>query len=269
MPFTPSSQSSLLVSPLAHSSTRSTTLTFFVSWYAHGLGPAASPGRVLARYCATRVLEHGCGRRCTGQTRTFLEKSLWRGRRIGAPCWINNLGHKATCSFDGQLIWRSSGQRPDRFSGSRRGARRIKILVFSTIALERAHACKIPPHPPRSLSHYWLPYICSSRCCLLHREKKQSGADHHKRSGDQSNQQLAILSSQDGTMVRGRPRTSMTLLCLAFMAVTLLNQDVQARKLLGTAPQEKQSHGTTTTSVSSLNPPGYSAKTLSEIAHNS
>jgi hypothetical protein len=104
---------------------------------------------------------------------------------------------------------------------------------------------------------------------LLHREKKQSGADHHKRSGDQSNQQLAILSSQDGTMVRGRPRTSMTLLCLAFMAVTLLNQDVQARKLLGTAPQEKQSHGTATTSVSSLNPPGYSAKTLSEIAHNS
>jgi hypothetical protein len=57
-----------------------------VTWYAHGLGPAASPGRVLARYCTTRVLlEHGCGR-CTGQTRTFLEESLWRGRRIRAPC---------------------------------------------------------------------------------------------------------------------------------------------------------------------------------------
>jgi hypothetical protein len=94
----------------------------------------------------------------------------------------------------------------------------------------------------------------------------QSEADHHKRSGDQ---QLTVLSLQDGTMGRGRPRTAMTLLCLVFMAVMLLNQDVEARKLLGTASQEKQSHGTTTASVSSLNPSGYSAKTLSEIAHNS
>ncbi|KAK3134150.1 hypothetical protein QOZ80_6AG0545590 [Eleusine coracana subsp. coracana] len=44
-------------------------------------------------------------------------------------------------------------------------------------------------------------------------------------------------------MMHGRRTAVMPLMCLVFMALMLLHQDVQARKLLWTAQKDNQSHG--------------------------